>query len=297
MNVWICVLILCLFVIIGTLFVKVYLLKKSAREINKAFAEKIQNDTNTLIQISSHDTDMKELASSLNTQLKYFNQSRQKFEHGDLELKEAITNISHDLRTPLTAIYGYLKLLQKEECSEAGRTYLTAIENRTKAMKQLTEELFQYTLAVSDTEKLRIETINLNGILESCISSYYAVLKQNDIIPEIEIPEKKIFRMGNENALTRVLGNIISNAIKYSDGDMKITLSENGKITFSNKAYGLDEIQVGRLFDRFYTVETARKSTGLGLAISKTLIEEMNGTISAEYENGRLSIHILLSEY
>lgn len=296
MNVWVCVLILCLFVIIGKLFVKVYFLKKSAREINKAFAEKIQNDTNTLIQISSHDTDMRELASSLNTQLKYFNQSRQKFEHGDLELKEAITNISHDLRTPLTAIYGYLKLLQKEECSEAGRTYLTAIENRTKAMKQLTEELFQYTLAVSDTEKLRIETINLNGILESCISSYYVVLKQNDIIPEIEIPEKKVFRMGNENALTRVLGNIICNAIKYSDGDMKITLSENGEITFSNMAYGLDEIQVGRLFDRFYTVETARKSTGLGLAISKTLIEEMNGTISAEYENSRLSIHIFLSE-
>lgn len=284
------------FVIIGKLFVKVYFLKKSAREINKAFAEKIQNDTNTLIQISSHDTDMRELASSFNTQLKYFNQSRQKFEHGDLELKEAITNISHDLRTPLTAIYGYLKLLQKEECSEAGRTYLTAIENRTKAMKQLTEELFQYTLAVSDTEKLRIETINLNGILESCISSYYVVLKQNDIIPEIEIPEKKVFRMGNENALTRVLGNIISNAIKYSDGDMKITLSENGEITFSNMAYGLDEIQVGRLFDRFYTVETARKSTGLGLAISKTLIEEINGTISAEYENSRLSIHIFLSE-
>ena len=102
--------------------------------------------------------------------------------------------------------------------------------------------------------------------------------------------------MGNENALTRVLGNIICNAIKYSDGDMKITLSENGGITFSNMAYGLDEIQVGRLFDRFYTVETARKSTGLGLAISKTLIEEMNGTISAEYENSRLSIHIFLSE-
>lgn len=79
-------------------------------------------------------------------------------------------------------------------------------------------------------------------------------------------------RMGNENALMRVFGNMISNAIKYGDGDLKITLSENGQITFSNKAYGLDEIQVGRLFDRFYTVEAARKSTGLGLAISKTLI-------------------------
>lgn len=297
MSVWVCVLILCLFAVIGMLFAKVYLLKKSAREINKAFAEKIRNDTNTLIQISSHDKDMRELASSLNTQLKYFNQSRQKFEHGDLELKEAITNISHDLRTPLTAIYGYLKLLKNEECSEVGRTYLTAVENRTKAMKQLTEELFQYTLAVSDTEKLTIETINLNGILESCISSYYVVLKQNNIIPEIKIPDKKVFCIGNEHALARVLGNIISNAIKYSDGDMKITLSESGEITFSNMAYGLDEIQVRRLFDRFYTVETARKSTGLGLAISKTLIEKMNGTISAEYENSRLSIHIFLSEY
>ncbi len=141
-----------------------------------------------------------------------------------------------------------------------------------------------------------IETINLNGILESCISSYYVVLKQNNIIPEIKIPDKKVLRMGNENALTRVLGNIISNAIKYSDGDMKITLSEDGEIVFSNLAYGLDEVQVGRLFDRFYTVETARKSTGLGLAISKTLIEQMNGTVSAEYENGRLSIHIFLAE-
>ena len=297
MNVWVCVLILCLLAVIGMLFVKVYLLKKSAREINKAFAEKIRNDTNTFIQISGHDKDMRELASSLNTQLKYFNQSRQKFEHGDLELKEAITNISHDLRTPLTAIYGYLKLLQNEECSVAGKTYLTAVENRTKAMKQLTEELFQYTLAASDSEKLMIEAINLNGILESCISSYYAVLKQNNIIPEIKIPDKKVFCMGNENALTRVLGNMISNAIKYSDGDMKITLSENGEITVSNMAYGLDEIQVGRLFDRFYTVETARKSTGLGLAISKTLIEKMNGSISAKYENNRLSIHIFLPEY
>lgn len=170
MDIRVCVLILGLFIIIGTLLIKVYLLKKSARQINRAFAEKIQNDTNTLIQISSHDIDMKELASGLNTQLKYFNQSRQKFEHGDLELKEAITNISHDLRTPLTAVYGYLKLLENEECSEVGRTYLIAIENRTKAMKQLTEELFQYTLTVSDTEEMIIETVNLNGILESCIT-------------------------------------------------------------------------------------------------------------------------------
>lgn len=292
MNIWIWILILILIVIIGILLIKVYSLKKSAKEIKYAFSEKIRENTNTLIQISGHDTDMRELASSLNTELKYFHQSRQKYEHGDLELKEAITNISHDLRTPLTAIYGYLRLLQNEECSETGRAYLMAIENRTKAMKQLTEELFQYTLAVSDTEEMKLETINLNGILESSITSYYSVLKQNNILPEISIPEKRVLGKGNEYALSRILGNIISNTVKYSDGDLKISLTENREYLFSNHAAGLTEIQVERLFDRFYTVSHARKSTGLGLSISKVLIERMGGTISAKYENEVLTITI-----
>ena len=98
--------------------------------------------------------------------------------------------------------------------------------------------------------------------------------------------------MYKRQALSRVFSNLISNIIKYSDGDLKIVLSENGEITFSNMASRLDKIQMGRLFDRFYTVEAARKSTGLGLAISKTLVEQMNGTISAKYEDSRLSILI-----
>lgn len=296
MNVWIWVLILGLIVVITILLVKVCFLKKSAREIRQAFSDKLRGNTNTLIQISSHDTDMRELASSLNTELKYFNQSRQKFEHGDLELKEAITNISHDLRTPLTAVYGYLRLLKNVDCPEEARAYLTAIENRTKAMKQLTEELFQYTLAVSDTEEMKLETVNLNGILESSITSYYSILKQNNILPEIHIPEKRVFGKGNEYALSRILGNIISNAVKYSDGDLKIFLTENREYLFSNHASGLTEIQVNRLFDRFYTVNNARKSTGLGLSISKVLIEKMGGTISAKYENEVLTIKISIQK-
>lgn len=296
MNIWIWVLILGLIVIITILLIKMFVLKKSVREIREAFSEKLRNNTNTLIQISSHDTDMRKLASSLNTELKYFHESRHKFEHGDLELKEAITNISHDLRTPLTAIYGYLRLLQNVDCSEEARTYLTAIENRTKAMKQLTEELFQYTLAVSDTEEMKLETVNLNGILESSITSYYSILKQNNILPEISIPEKRVLGKGNEYALSRILGNIISNAVKYSDGDLKISLTENREYLFSNHASGLTEIQVKRLFDRFYTVNNARKSTGLGLSISKVLIEKMGGTISAKYENEILTIKITIQE-
>lgn len=296
MNGWIYVIISVLVIIIISMGLKIYFLKKSAREIKRAFAEKIEHSTNTLIHISSHDADMKDLASSLNEQLKPFHLSRKKYEHGDLELKEAITNISHDLRTPLTAVYGYLKLLENEECSETGRHYLLAMENRIRALKQLTEELLHYTIAVADTEDMVLERVNLNGILESSISAFYSVLKQNNITPQISMPEKVIMRTGNEDALSRILGNIINNAVKYSEGDLKITLTENGEIFCSNHASGLTKVQTERLFDRFYTVNNARKSTGLGLSIAKALTEKMGGTISAAYREGTLTICIAVPE-
>ena len=96
----------------------------------------------------------------------------------------------------------------------------------------------------------------------------------------------------NKQALSRILSNVVSNAIKYSDGDFSVILEENGNFHFSNKAGKLDEVQVGHLFERFFTVENGRNATGLGLSIAKTLIEEMNGQIEAEYKNGRL--HILV---
>lgn len=276
MEIWICVLAVA-FMIIAALVIKIYLMKKSAREIRRAFWEKIKSDTNTLISISSHDHDMCELADGINVQLKELYGRRQRYQQGDMELKEAITNISHDLRTPLTAIYGYLELLKREEASETVKNYLDIIENRTVALRQLTEELFRYTVAASETEKLELEDIVINGILEESISSYYAVLKQHEIMPDISIPEKKVVRRLNREALVRIFGNIISNAVKYSDGDLRITLSEEGEIVFSNHAAGLTDVEVGKLFDRFYTVNNARKSTGLGLSIAKMLTEEIGG--------------------
>lgn len=295
MEIWICVLAVA-FMIIAALVIKIYLMKKSAREIRKAFWEKIKSDTNTLISISSHDHDMCKLADDINAQLKELYGRRQRYQQGDLELKEAITNISHDLRTPLTAIYGYLELLKREEASETVKNYLDIIENRTVALRQLTEELFRYTVAASEAEKLELEDIIINGVLEESISSYYAVLKQHEIMPDISIPEKKVVRRLNREALVRIFGNIISNAVKYSDGDLRITLSEEGEIVFSNHAAGLTDVEVGKLFDRFYTVNNARKSTGLGLSIAKMLTEEIGGTIAAYYSEDIIRIRIFFPE-
>lgn len=296
MEIWLWVLIGGMAVIILALFVKIRILQKAAKEIETAFADRLITDTNTLIDISSGDKYMRGLANAINIQLRKLRTERHRFQQGDLELKNAVTNISHDLRTPLTAICGYLELLEQEEKSEAVNRYIRIIKERVDILTQLSEELFRYSVIISTKNNTVREQVIINMVLEESIAAFYTVLTERNILPEIQISETKVIRMLDRSALSRVFSNLISNVIKYSDGDLKIVLSENGEITFSNMAFGLDEIQVGRLFDRFYTVEAARKSTGLGLAISKTLVEQMNGTISAKYENSRLSINIFFPD-
>lgn len=292
MGTWFLAVIGILAVIIIALFLKVNMLQKAAEEIEHAFAHRLMADTNTLIDLSCNDRHMRSLANAINFQLREFRKQRRQFQQGDMELKNAVMNLSHDLRTPLTAICGYLDLLETEEKTKTAEGYLAVIRNRAEVMTQLTEELFQYSMVLAGEDKLNTEPVAINGILEESIAAFYASLKDKGITPKIQIPEKKVVRMLDRTALARVFANLLQNAMKYSEGDLDIILSETGEIIFRNRAYSLGSVQAGRLFDRFYTVETARTSTGLGLSISKTLVSQMNGTITAKYENHRLSICI-----
>ena len=285
-----------LVVIIFALLLKFFYMRKAIREIKRGFSEKLYTDTNTPIMLSSHDKLVSSLANDINVELKELQKQKHRYIQGDKELKNAITNISHDLRTPLTTICGYLSLLDKEEKSEHISRKLSIIKNRTFALKQLVEELFRYTTIISDTENSVYTETVINNVLEDCISSYYAIFKEKGITPNINLCEQKIVRSVDKTALLRIFNNVIDNAIKYSEGDLTISLFENGKIVFSNHTSDLNEIQIGKLFDRFYTVNTARKSTGLGLSIAKALIEKMDGNISADYSNNVLSIIIKLNE-
>lgn len=285
-----------LLVIIFALLLKIFYMRKAIREIKRGFSEKLYTDTNTPIMLSSHDKLVSSLANDINVELKELQKQKHRYIQGDKELKNAITNISHDLRTPLTTICGYLSLLDKEEKSEHIARQLSIIKNRTFALKQLVEELFRYTTIISDTENSVYTETVINDVLEDCISSYYAIFKEKGITPNINLCEQKIVRSVDKTALLRIFNNVIDNAIKYSEGDLTISLFENGKIVFSNHTSDLNEIQIGKLFDRFYTVNTARKSTGLGLSIAKALIEKMDGNISADYSNNVLSIIIKLNE-
>ena len=274
--------------------VKIIILKKSAREIADEFADRLDNDTNTLIDISSHDRDMLRLANSINEQLRVLRKEHLQYHQGNTELKTAITNISHDIRTPLTAICGYLYLIKKTDDKELIHSYLEIIGERTETMKQLTEELFRYSVIVSDETEAEMQEVRVNQVLEDCIMGYCGALDEKGIVPEVHITENTIVRMVNKASLERVFSNLLNNALKYSDGDLEITLSDTGEITFSNTSKRLSAVEVEQLFDRFYTVEAARNSTGLGLSIARTLVERMGGTITASYDNKRLTIRIKL---
>lgn len=279
-------------IIILILGMKIYLMKKGIREIAGEYEKRMSLDTNTLIGISSHDKDMKRLANDINRTLKEVRQAYHRYREGDREIKLAVTNISHDLRTPLTAICGYLSFIKKLDKSEEMERYFDIIEDRALYMKKLTEELFEYSVIISSETPVEKEDVWMNRLLEDCIMEHYAVLMEKGIALEVDITEERIVRQVNGTQIERVLSNLISNALKYSDGDLAIAMTDEGIITFSNRAKELDKLHVEKLFDRFYTVESAQNSTGLGLSIARKFVEENGGLITAEYDDDRLTISI-----
>lgn len=295
MSIWFYVIIILLLIFCIVLLMKIFFVKKSLKEIRNSLGIILKSDTNNLLTISSKDRELKKIAASLNTELKNLRKEKLQYENGNQELKRAITNISHDMRTPLTAIEGYIDLLKeniKENEEEKQKEYLEIIERKAKDLILLTEQLFDFSTTIDIGEKLKKEKCCVNEILEETLASYYSIFKANNITPQIQICKEKIYRNLNKATFTRVIENILSNVSKYSNGDFKVELNKKGKMTFSNKATSLDATTVQKIFDRYFTVENAKKSTGLGLSIAKQLVELNEGKISAKYIDGYLIIQV-----
>ena len=293
MNISLVFIIILVFVCIF-LIVKVFLIKKTIREIEKSFTYIIESDTNNIVTISSLDKDIKNLTINLNKNLMELRKQKLEYKNGNQELKKIITNISHDLRTPLTVINGYIDLLQKENKNVEQERYIKIIKEKIYELQELTEQLFEFSKTVDVDLEVKKEECCLNDILEESLANYYNQFKEKNIIPKISISNKKINKMVNRIAIIRIFENILSNVLKYSNGNFEVILNDDGIITFSNKANSLDAITVQKIFDRYFTVENAKESTGIGLAIAKQLIEQNRGKITTEYVNGYLIIKLYL---
>ena len=292
MSNWLYVILGILLLICIILILKIYSIKKSIKEIQKSIENILNTDTNNLILIS--DASVKKLAIFLNKELKEMRKQKLQYEYGNQELKRNITNVSHDLRTPLTAIKGYIELLKEESLTQNGRKYISVINRKTEELTELTEQLFDFAKILDTDMVLTKEKCYLNELLEEVLASYYPIFKEKDIVPEVLICKEKVEKELNKVSMIRVFENIFSNVVKYSNGNFKVELKNDGEIIFSNKATSLDATTVQKIFDRYFSVENAKESTGIGLSIAKQLVELNGGSISADYVKNVLVIEVRL---
>ncbi len=279
-----------LMVTVLVLAVKLALMDRDLDRLRRDLADRLAEDTNVLLSIGSDSRALRELAADLNGQLRLLRRERQRFQQGDRALKEAVAGVAHDLRTPLTAIRGYLDLMEDQDLAPDQRRYLALIRGRTEHLADLTEELLLSSVAAA--REPQPEAVDLARELEEALAAYYGAFSARGLQVSADLPDTPVERQLDREALSRIFSNVLSNALKYSGGDLAITLTAAGCAAFSNAAPDLTEIAVQRLFDRYFTVETGRGSTGLGLAIARELTERMGGSLEAQFAQGRLTVTV-----
>jgi len=271
-----------------------FFLKRELRRLRRQLDGIVEIDTNTGLTTTTSDKDVAELAASINTMLE--RNRRTLFEKNSAEaaLKRAVTNISHDLRTPLTSALGYLQMLESGGLDKKTQArYLKTIKERLESLSALMNSLFEFARVIEGNTELDIRPINICNILRDTLSESYAELEAKGFTLDVEITDKPETRLCDEDGLRRVIQNLIKNA--YTHGREHISIRvDDGVIKITNKAEGLEELDTGRIFERFYTTDTSRtsKNTGLGLAIAKELTENMGGCISASVDGENFIIQI-----
>jgi len=291
MSIWFCLFLIVLCISIYLTF-KILIMKNEIKNIGQTLEKIINTDTNNLITVGTNTKELTQLASLLNNSLKDLRKLELEYKNGSGELKASITDVSHDLRTPLTAIRAYLDLIDDKNLTKKQIEYLSVIDSKVNDLIELTEQLFDFSKAYDKKRKIEFESVCLNDVLEDSIASFYSLFNKNDIVPKVDICKDKVIRLLNISMLKRIFENIISNAIKYGEKDFKVKLSNDGSVVFSNKTDSFDAVSLKKIFDRYYTIKNVKKSNGVGLAIAKQLVEIMGGKVKANYTKNTLTIKV-----
>ena len=296
--------ILCAVLAIALIFavIKIVLLRRGFDELTDNIEDQVKGKTQVPVTLTTTDPHARKAAETLNRELDNLQNVRNDYLDGNRKVSEAVTAISHDIRTPLTAINSYLDLMKDETDEELKEQYLERIKSRTLSLSELADELFKYSTStdpsrcpVADTDT-DSEPVDICRILEECMLSFYAAFKDKGIEPEIELPDNPVYVICDRKGANRIFENIISNAIKYADDSLIVKLDNDGCATFSNPAPDLTPVSAAKLFDRYYTVNEGQASTGLGFSIAKELITRNGGTIEADLKEGILSIVVHFSK-
>jgi len=265
------------------LFLYIIFILKQLKSINKQLDKRLIENTRQPLNIELFNKTITNLSKNINRCLKLEEKRRLESINDQKQFKELISNISHDLRTPLTSIKGYQQLLEKTPLDKHQVQLLKTAQKSTDELDLLIENFFEYSYLVTAKTEPNLKKININNLIVECVLSYIAILEEKNLNVNIkETPP--VFVLGDKNMLIRIIENLLNNCAKHSLGDIdiKIEFLQNAKITFTNPINQDTNINVDKLFHRFYTSDSTRnKSTGLGLSIVEFLVKQMNGNVGA----------------
>lgn len=289
--------VLALLIISIFLGISLFYVEKQVEIITKQLIDINENKTDKKVTIGLLNKKIEILAKKINETIQVKKQSEANKVKLENDLRQTIANMSHDLRTPLTSIIGYIQFLKLDDISkDEKKEYLDIAEQRAKVLESLLNDFYELSLIESLDYKLNLQKLNINKILQEVILGKYADFVNRNINPNIEIPKENVYIIADEKSLERVIENLLSNAIKYAKDNVNIYLEEEDNMVLlkiSNTTMNLTSDDVNNVFDRFYMADKTRsgKGTGLGLAIAKGLVEKMNGNITADMNNDMFNIY------
>ncbi len=253
--------------------------------------EEIERGSHMELGVGSRQRDVLALCRKLNLLQRQWFESKMQYEKAEKQLKQNITSLAHDIRTPLTGAAGYIQLAQ--ECKELLKKerYLQTADDRLKELGDMLEELFLYTKLTSQEFELNLCEIQVMPLLSDCLVGFYRQFEEKGISPEVEFENESLKLRADEESLRRIFHNLIQNALLHGRGGIVIRQSSHCLI-FENPVSKTSRPDTEQIFDRFYKADSARRkgSSGLGMFIVKELAEKMNGNVKAELEGERLRI-------
>lgn len=270
--------------------------RREVTRLSQKLQTLLHSFTHAELKLDFPSSDITDLVNALNELLRVYHKQVYSLQKKDEAIKETITNLAHDLRTPVTAIQGYTQmLLQSPELSEEDLDAAAVINERLNVLNQLLNQLFEFARIEADEMEFSYTTFDLNAVLRSVAVSFFKSFEERKIIPALSIAEISFPFYGDEKAVTRIFENIISNALSHGKSDYHFSSyddNENYHFSFQNFTDSINESDIDKIFNRFYTTDLSRsrKTTGLGLTIAKNLTVKMGGSISASLNNNVFEI-------
>lgn len=296
MNIYVIV-ILVLLVIIVFLSVRILIMKRSVRNMSEELKQTRDEGYNRQLRVDLIDSDIDKLANEFNKNLDYQKNMKLETEKTRRQLEQSISDIAHDLRTPLTVVKGNLQMLEGEPLSDKGREYLEISARKANTLKNMVDEFFELSVLESDSSVVEFQEVEMIGFLSELIIDYETLIRDKGLEPEIQFPDTSVMVKANREMLSRVFSNLFSNIFKYAEDSFSLTVNKGKEycyIKLSNKINTDTNIDVEHIFDRTYRADKARTAggAGLGLYIAKLLVEKQKGSIEAKLEDKRLEFII-----